>query len=94
LEQGSDRVSLQKWLPRTVTWTNRPSFAWQELQAGRLRQPFVPGTSLPVQVISNGPYLEVSLGGEVVLVTLSGGAPEGRVGCGRNPGWFPSPAQR
>jgi beta-fructofuranosidase len=72
LESGTERVSLQKWLPAVEPWTNRPTFRWTELQHGRLRAPFAPGTPLDLQLVSNGPYIEVALDGEVVLATLSG----------------------
>lgn len=80
IEAGSDRVSLQKWLGAAEPWTNRPTYAWRELQRGRLRQPFTPGTSLSLQVISNGPYIEISLDGEVVIATLSGARTVGQFG--------------
>ncbi|MDQ3654188.1 MAG: hypothetical protein M3457_03795 [Chloroflexota bacterium] len=80
IEDGSDRVSLQKWLNATEPWTNRPTFAWQELQRGRLQRPFVPGTSLALQMISSGPYIEISLDDEVVIATLSGERTAGQFG--------------
>ncbi len=80
LEEGSSRVSLQKWLGTTLRWTNRPWFAWHELQRGNLRQPFEPGTPLDLSLISNGPYIEVALDGEVVLATLSGERVTGQLG--------------
>ncbi len=78
LEEGSSRVSLQKWLG--ASQRNRPWFAWKELQQGRLRQPFEPGTPLDISLISNGPYIEVAFDGEVVLATLSGERVTGQVG--------------
>jgi beta-fructofuranosidase len=80
IEEGSDRVSLQKWLGATKPWTNRPWFTWQELQRGRLRNRFVPGTPLAIEVISNGPYIEISLDGEVVIALLSGARTAGPIG--------------
>ena len=80
LEEGTTRVSIQKWLGTTQRWTNVPGFAWTELQRGKLQQPFEPGTPLPLTVISNGPYIEVALDGEVVLATLSGERQTGQVG--------------
>ncbi|MBA3378038.1 MAG: hypothetical protein H0T93_04075 [Chloroflexia bacterium] len=80
IEKGSDRVSLQKWLGATAPWTNRPTFAWQELQRGRLQEPFLPGTPLAMELISSGPYIEISLDGEVVIATLSGERTVGQLG--------------
>jgi beta-fructofuranosidase len=80
LEEGSSRVSLQKWLGATQRWTNRSWFAWHELQRGNLRQAFEPGVPVELSLISNGPYIEVALDGEVVLATLSGERTTGQVG--------------
>jgi hypothetical protein len=80
LEAGSDRVSLQRWLGASDRWSGRPTFTWQELQRGRLRRPFQPGTPLDVHLILNGPYIELALGGEVVIATLSGARTSGDLG--------------
>ena len=80
IEEGSGRVSLQKWLGATEHWTERPTFAWQELQRGRLRTPFTPGTPLALELLSSGPYIEISLDGEVVIATLSGERTTGQFG--------------
>jgi len=80
IEEGSDRVSLQKWLGATEPWTNRPTHAWREIQSGRLRRPFAPGTLLPVQMIVNGPYIEVSFDGEVLIAELSAERTVGQIG--------------
>jgi beta-fructofuranosidase len=80
LDEGLDRVSLQKWLPRTISWTAHPGFGWQQLQAGRLRQAFTPGTPLALQLIVNGPYIEVALESEVVIAALSGERATGQLG--------------
>jgi len=80
IEAGSDRISLQKWLSATERWTDRPTYAWHELQRGRLPRRFEPGTPLPLKVIANGPYIEISLDGEVVIATLSGERTTGQFG--------------
>ena len=80
LEAGSDSVSLQRWLGTTERWSGRPWFTWTELQRGRLRRPFVPGTPLALHLLCNGPYIEVALNEEVVLATLSGARTTGEVG--------------
>ncbi len=80
IEERSDRVSLQKWLNAITPWTNRPTFAWQEFQRGRLRHRFASGTPLPLEIVSNGPYIEISLDGEVVIALLSGARTVGPIG--------------
>ena len=80
IEEGSDRVSLQKWVMTRDQWSNRPFYGWQELQRGRLRERFEPGTPLAVHLITNGPYIEIALDGEVVIATLSGERTVGPVG--------------
>jgi hypothetical protein len=80
LEEGSDSVSLQRWLETTDARSGRPWFTWTELQRGRLRRPFVPGTPLALHLICNGPYVELSLNDEVVLATLSGARTTGEFG--------------
>jgi hypothetical protein len=80
LEAGSDSVSLQRWLGTTDTRSGRPWFTWTELQQGRLRRPFVPGTPLALHLICNGPYIEVAVDDEVVLATLSGARTTGEAG--------------
>lgn len=80
IEEGSDQVSLQKWLGALSPWTERPGFAWRELQRGRLRAPFTPGTPLALRLVMNGPYIEISLDGEVVVATLSGERTVGQIG--------------
>jgi hypothetical protein len=80
LEEGSAKVSLQKWLSFTEPFSERVNFRWTELQRGRLHLPFAPGTPMTVSLISNGPYIEVALDGEVVLATLSGERQHGQIG--------------
>ncbi len=80
IEEGSDKVSLQRWIPTHNPLTGRSWFAWDELQRGRLRRPFEPGTSLALQLITNGPYIEVALDGEVVIAALSGARLSGPFG--------------
>ena len=64
----------------TEPFSGRANFRWTEFQRGRLREPFEPGTPMTLSLISNGPYIEVALDGEVVLATLSGERQHGQIG--------------
>lgn len=80
MNAGSDEVVLQRWNLIRRPHTNRQWFDVAVLQRGRLRQSFVPGTPLELGLIVNGPYIELSLAGEVVLATLSEARSTGRIG--------------
>ncbi len=74
---GSTAVSLQRWLPagEPVSW-----FRYDVLQRGNLHAPAIPGTPLPFALLVVGPYIEVTLGDEVLLCTLSAARTRGPVG--------------
>jgi len=80
LGAGSDAVILQRWLLTTEERSGRRWFAYDELQRGRLRAPFAPGVPLELRLLVNGPYIECSIDGEVVIATLSAARTEGRAG--------------
>jgi beta-fructofuranosidase len=80
LRAGSDEATLTKWLPTRDPHDGRRWFRVDELQRGRLRRPLDAGLTLPFTLIVNGPYLECSFDGEVVLATLSAERTSGRVG--------------
>ena len=80
LGAGSDEVVLQRWLLTTEERSGRRWFAYDELQRGRLRAPFAPGVPLELRLLVNGPYIECSIDGEVVIATLSAARTEGRAG--------------
>jgi beta-fructofuranosidase len=73
-------VKLLKWLPGEAPDGPMSWFRYAELQRGELRQPLRRGASLPFKLIVVGPYVECSLGGEVVIATLSAARTRGRVG--------------
>ncbi len=75
---GSTAVSLQRWLPGDREGT--PFFSYTVLQRGNLRAPATPGTPLPFALLVVGAYIEVTLGDEVVLATLSAARTVGPVG--------------
>lgn len=75
---GSTEVKLVKWLP-TVR-DGMPFFGYTVLQRGILRSPVSPDAPLPFALLVVGPYIEVTLGDEVVLCTLSAERARGPVG--------------
>ncbi|MCC6175864.1 MAG: hypothetical protein IT305_11215 [Chloroflexi bacterium] len=76
LASGRDEVTLQKWLPPS----DQPTYAYQEIQRGRLYRPLEAGQPVPFRLLSVGAYIELELGGEVVLATLTGAREQGRAG--------------
>lgn len=80
IRSGSRDVILQKLLLRMDRWTGQQRFAYIEYQRGELREPLRRGEDLPFHLILSGPYIELSLGDEVVLATLSGETVTGRFG--------------
>ena len=73
-------MTLQKLLLTTDRWTGQRRFAYTAYQRGELRESFQRGTALPFRLILSGPYIELSLGDEVVIATLSGEVTSGRFG--------------
>lgn len=80
LTAGSDAVVLQRWSLTEDPRSDRQWFAVDVLQRARLRRPFAPGSPLELGLIVNGPYIELSLDGEVVIATLSEATSSGRIG--------------
>jgi len=80
INAGSATIALQRWTLTGNPRSNRQWFAFTTLQHGRLPRAFVPGVPLEMRLIVNGPYIELSLSGEVVLATLSEAASTGRIG--------------
>ena len=80
LRAGSRNVTLRKLLLSRDRWSGKQWFAYTDYQRGELRQPFRRGDELPFRLLLSGPYIELSLGDEVVIATLSGEAVSGRFG--------------
>ncbi len=80
LRAGSRDVQLQKLLPTLDRWTGQRRFAYTDYQRGELREPFPRGGEIAFRLILSGPYIELSLGDEVVISTLSGEVSNGRFG--------------
>jgi beta-fructofuranosidase len=73
---GRHECSLQKWLPPV----DQPTYSYQEIQRGRLYRPLDAGQAVPFRLLSVENYIEVEIGGEVVLATLSGARISGLAG--------------
>lgn len=73
---GREDVSLQKWLPPV----EQPTYAYQEIQRGRMYHPIEAGRPVQFRLLSVGAYLELELDGDVVLATLTGQRIGGGVG--------------
>lgn len=80
IRSGSRTVTLQKLTLTTDRWTGQRGFRYLDYQRGDLREPYDRGTALPFRLIVSGPAIELTLGDEVVLSTLSGEVTTGRVG--------------
>jgi len=80
LTRGGTEVLLQKWLPAPDPLSGRPWFKVTDLQRGQLRRSLQPGEPLAFRLLVVGPYIECTLGDEVVLATLSAERTHGRIG--------------
>jgi beta-fructofuranosidase len=80
LRPGSTDVLLHKWLPTRDPFDNRPWFRYAEVQRGQLPQPLLVDSPVNFQLLSVGPYIELSLDDEVVLAALSAERTLGRIG--------------
>lgn len=88
LTEGRDEVTLVKWLPVKGD-DGTATFRYTVLQRGRLARPRSLRQPIPFRLILAGPYLELSLDGEIVLATLSAERATGRIGI-----WADSGAAR
>ncbi|MFM9106169.1 MAG: hypothetical protein ACKOWF_05670, partial [Chloroflexota bacterium] len=80
LAPGSPAASLVKWLPERNVRTGQLGYRREVLQSGIMAAPFPAGERAPVRLLRVGPYLEVSVRGEVVLATFTGERRAGRWG--------------
>jgi beta-fructofuranosidase len=82
LTPGSPEVALVKWLPghRPEEAEDFPWFNYVEVQRGQLSRPLPRGEAIPFQLLAAGPYLELSLWGEVAIAAVTGERRRGRLG--------------
>jgi beta-fructofuranosidase len=77
---GSDRVRLIKWLPTIDRHDQRPWFAYTTIQEGRVIGDLDWHADVDFRLLAAGPYIELTLAGEIVLAALSGEIQHGRLG--------------
>jgi beta-fructofuranosidase len=82
LTPGSAEVTLLRWLPghRPEEPPGFPWFDYIELQRGELPAPLARGATVDLQLLAAGPYLELTVNGEVILAAVSGARQRGRLG--------------
>jgi len=78
--KATGALTLSKWVPTEDAREHRRGYRWEELQ-----RRVVPGiidyaSYLSFRIVFFGPYVEVSVNGEVVLATLTGERSSGPVG--------------
>jgi beta-fructofuranosidase len=69
---ASPDATLVKWLPERSARDGRRGYRREELQREAMSAPWPAGEGVPVRLLSVGPYVEVSVRGEVVLATFTG----------------------
>jgi len=80
LAPGSREVSLVKWLPERNARTGNRGYRREVLQSETMYAPFPAGEATAARLLCVGPYVEVSVRGEVVLATFTGERLTGRWG--------------
>jgi len=80
IEADRQSVSLQKWMLGHDA-SGRPTPRYVELRRSRLPEPLATGSPVDFELLLVGPYIECSLGSEVVLATLSAERTDGRFGA-------------
>lgn len=72
LTSGSSTVSLQRWGVRSRDHGASQGLTYREVQRHTRFAPVEAGGALPFRIITSGPYVEVSLGGEIAIATMTG----------------------
>ena len=72
LAPDTARVSLQRWGTTQREHSEVVRHDFDGLQTVQRRNPLGAGEALPFRLLSVGPYVEVSLAGEVAIATMSG----------------------
>ena len=78
--RGYREVALQKLTPTMDKWTGQRRFTYADYQRGMLPAPVGPDRAMPFRLVLSGPYIELSIAGEVVIATLSGARTIGQLG--------------
>jgi hypothetical protein len=80
LTPGSQSVSLQRWGADHNAIDDSYRHVYGELQRVETAASLVRGEPTPFRLLSVGPYVEVSLGGEVAVATMTGAPGQSRWG--------------
>jgi beta-fructofuranosidase len=72
LTPGARSISLQRWGVRSRDRGSSIGLIYRELQRHERYEPIATGEGLPFRMITSGPYVEVSLGGEIAIATMTG----------------------
>jgi hypothetical protein len=80
LTPGSRSVSLQRWGVRSRDRGASLGLSYRELQKHQRFAPVDASRPLLFRMITSGPYVEVSLGGEIALATMTGTPRAGKWG--------------
>ncbi len=72
LDPGSREVALQRWGSVTRDEGRSWHHSFDSLQQVRRHEPIERGAAMPFRLLSVGPYIELSLGGEVAIATATG----------------------
>lgn len=72
LTPDSRQVSLQRWGTRRDERDESLGPAFEILQGGHRHQPTLTAQAIPVRMMTNGPYIEVALNGDVVIAFMTG----------------------
>jgi len=88
VQEGSPDVVLQKWIPQHDPLDHHRESRYTELQRGRLPRPVAEGDILDCRLLVVGPYIELSVWGEVVLAELSAERSHGPLGLWADSGYL------
>jgi beta-fructofuranosidase len=80
LKPGSTRVALQRWGVRRDERGGPLAPTFEVLQEAERHQPIQPDDPIPLRLLLCGPYVEVSLAGEVAIAFMTGNPAAGRSG--------------
>lgn len=87
LTPGSRTVSLQRWGVRSRDLGASLGLTYREVQRHNRFAPIEANEALAFRIVTSGPYVEVSFGGEIAIATMTGTPPAGKWGFWVEDGW-------
>ncbi len=69
---GSREIALVKWMPEGDPRAGTRGYRREEVQRETMAEPFPSEHAVALRLLTVGPYIEVSVAGEVVIATFSG----------------------